>query len=194
VTLRRTGLTALMSTLSCLGFVLLSEAADTYKVDPVHSTVIFRIKHNNVNYFNGRFDALAGTLTIDDQNPVASALDFKVTADSIDTADPKRDAHVKGPDFLNAKQFPAITFKSKQVAKVSDGVYDVSGDLTLHGVTKPVTVKLEQTGVNPSSKMGSLAGFEATFIIKRSEFGMTKFTDMLSDEVKLIVNIEARRS
>jgi polyisoprenoid-binding protein YceI len=171
-----------------------ARAADVYKVDTVHSTVIFRIKHNNVNYFQGRLNDLSGTLTIDEQNPAASVLDMKVSSDSIDTGNPKRDQHVKGPDFLNVKLFPAITFKSTQVSKSASGSYDLTGNLTLHGVTKPVSVKLEQTGASAGQRGGTLAGFEATFTIKRTDFGISQFPQMLGEDVRLTVNIEASRS
>jgi polyisoprenoid-binding protein YceI len=191
VKLRSTLLTGAATAL-LMGLALPSKAADTYKVDPVHSTVIFRIKHMNVSYFNGRFDEISGTITLNEQSPAESALDLKLTATSVDTADPKRDQHIKGPDFLNVKQFPAITFKSKQISKNSSGSYDVTGDLTLHGVTKPITVKLEQTGQGRGPR-GYVAGFETTFTVKRSDFGMSNMLEMLGDEVRMTVDIEASR-
>jgi polyisoprenoid-binding protein YceI len=174
-----------------LGVAPGARAADTYKVDTVHSTVVFRIKHMNVSYFNGRFNQLSGTLTFDEQNPAGSLIDLKMTSDSIDTGDGKRDQHVKGPDFLNVKQFPTITFKSKQVSKSASGSFDVTGDLTLHGVTKPVTIKLEPTGTGPGMGGKGAAGFETVFTVKRSDFGMSNMIPMLGDEIRMTVDIEA---
>jgi polyisoprenoid-binding protein YceI len=169
-------------------------AANTYKVDKAHSSVIFRIKHMNVNYFQGRFDDITGTFSLDDQNPSASNFDLKITSDSVDTAIPKRDQHIKSPDFLNSRQFPTITFKSKSVTKSGNDTFDVEGDLTLHGVTKPVTVKVERTGTAQGGPGGSRVGIEAIFNIKRSEFGMTNMLQALGDDVRLTINIEATGS
>jgi polyisoprenoid-binding protein YceI len=177
-----------------LGVAPEAQAADTYKVDTVHSTVIFRIKHMNTSYFNGRFNALSGTIALDEQNPASSVIDLKMTSDSIDTGDAKRDQHVKGPDFLNVKQFPTITFKSKQVSKSASGSYDVTGDLTLHGVTKPITIKLEPTGAGAGPRGGAVVGFETLFTVKRSDFGMSNMIPMLGDEIRMTVDIEAGKS
>lgn len=169
----------------------LALAAETYKVDAAHSAVVFKVKHMNTSNAYGRFNDIAGTFTLDDANPAAMSLDFAVKADSIDTANAKRDGHLKGPDFFNVRQFPTITFKSKAVTK-SGSKYLVTGDLTLHGVTKPVEVTVEPTGKgkNPQSG-GAIAGIEATFVIKRSDFGMAYgVPDAVGDEVHIIVSAE----
>jgi|SRR5579864_1650316 len=166
-------------------------AAQVYKVDPVHSTVLFRVKHMNVSYLNGRFNEITGSIAIDDQNPAQCSFELKVATDKVDTAIAKRDTHLKSPDFFNARQFPTINFKSKHVSKEGDNSYDVAGDMTIHGVTKPVSLKVEQTGVAQNPRGGQVAGFETVFTIKRSEFGMTNMLGMVGDEVRITVNIEA---
>lgn len=166
-------------------------AADTYKVDASHSAVVFKVKHMNTSNAYGRFNDIAGTFTLDEANPAACAFDFTVKADSIDTANAQRDQHLKNQDFFNVRQFPTITFKSKTVAK-SGPKYKVTGDLTLHGVTKPVEVVIEPIGKgkNPQGG-GEIAGIEATFAIKRSEFGMTYgVPNAVGDDVQLIVSVE----
>src|SRR5215212_9781855 len=92
-------------------------AGPAYKVDTVHSTAIFRVKHMNTSYAYGRFNDISGQFSLDDQDPAQSRFDFVVKTDSIDTASANRDKHLKGPDFFNAVQYPTITFKSKSVAK-----------------------------------------------------------------------------
>jgi polyisoprenoid-binding protein YceI len=162
---------------------------ETYKVDTVHSTAIYRVQHMKVGHLYGRFNDISGTFTIDEQAPEKSAFDLKVAANSLDSANPKRDQHLKGPDFLNAKQFPTISFKSKKVSKLGAGGFTVEGDLTLHGVTRPVTVKVENVVSG-----GQRAGLEATFEFKRSDFGMTGMLDMVGDQVKMIVSLEGTHS
>jgi polyisoprenoid-binding protein YceI len=165
-------------------------AAPTFRIDPVHSSVVFRVKHAKVAYFNGRFNEVSGTVALDDQNPAGSSLNITINAGSVDTASAKRDGHIKSADFLNAKQFPSATFKSKSVTKADGESFEVQGDLTLHGVTKPMTVKLTRTGVAPSKKGGTTLGLESVFTIKRSEFGMDKMLEMLGDDVTITLDLE----
>lgn len=168
-------------------------ASGAYTVDAVHSTVIFRIKHMNAGYSYGRFNDLAGTFLLDDARPEASSIAITVQTESIDTANEKRDQHLRSPDFFSAKEFPTITFKSTQVKK-SGSAFEVVGDLTLHGVTKPVTATVEPSGTGKGRQGESLAGLEARFTIKRSDFGMTTYLPTaLGDEVNLIVALEGAR-
>jgi polyisoprenoid-binding protein YceI len=167
-----------------------AEAADSYKADPVHSSVVFKIKHMNTSYSWGRFNDISGTFALDEQNPAQSQLNFQVKTASVDTGNPARDRHIKSPDFLNAVQFSTITFKSKSVSAAGKDAYEVSGDLTLHGVTKPVTVKLNKTGAGTDPRRRPIAGIEATFTLKRSEFGMTNMVGPIGDEVWLNVSVE----
>jgi polyisoprenoid-binding protein YceI len=165
-------------------------AAETYEVDPVHSSVIYKIRHMGVTNHYGRFNSLKGTITMDEAAPESGSIQLEIDASSFDSKNPKRDEHVKGPDFLNVKQFPTITFKSTQMKKTGDKTLDVTGDLTLHGVTKPITAKLEIIGKGKNPKGGEIAGGEATFTIKRSDFGVNFMPQGLSDEIGLIVGIE----
>lgn len=179
---------ALTLTLSLALLPALAWAADTYKVDAIHSSIVFKVKHMNASYSWGRFNDIAGTFAMDGTTP--TAFDFTVKAASIDTANEKRDGHLKGPDFFNVRQFPTITFKSKDVKKAGN-LYDVTGDLTLHGVTKPVTAKVEVTGSGRGPTGGAIAGFEATLDIKRSEFGMSYgVPNAVGDDVRIIVSVE----
>ena len=159
----------------------LAVAAESYQVDPMHSVVIFRVKHMDVGMFYGRFNAPQGTFTYDEQDPSKSVFQVSVKAKDFDSGNAKRDEHVRGPDFLNAKEFPNITFKSKSVKKAGDNKLELSGDLTLHGQTRPVTATLEKTGA-----ASGRVGFEGTFDIKRSNFGI-KGVQGIGEDVRLIV-------
>jgi polyisoprenoid-binding protein YceI len=165
-------------------------AADPFKVDPVHSTVIFRVKHFGVGYIYGRFDQVSGTFAFDDNNPADSSLAMEVKTDSVDTNNPGRDKHLKGPDFFNVKEFPTISFKSKEVKKIDDQNYEVTGDLTLLSTTNPVTIKVERVGTAKGQRGGLRSGIEATFTIKRSDFGMKFMVGPVSDEVRVTVATE----
>jgi len=167
-------------------------AADTYQVDPVHSFVSFRIQHLEVSYTYGRFNEPTGTLVIDESDPSKSTLEFSVETEKVDTGNAGRDAHLKKADFFSAAEFPQIAFKSNSVKKIDDKTWEVTGDLTLHGVTKPLTLKVNRTGTGPGMKPGTtLTGLETSFTIKRSDFGMNYMVPKIGDEVTLWVAIEA---
>ncbi|MBI1927216.1 YceI family protein [Candidatus Poribacteria bacterium] len=184
--------TRLFFTVSLLiGLSSLTATANIYEVDPSHSTVLFRAKHLGASHFYGRFNELSGAFTIDENDPAKSKVEIEVRAESVDTFNERRDQHLKSPDFFNAKQFPVITFKSKAVNKLEADTYEVTGDFFLHGVTKTLTVKVKQTGVGKNRRGNQLIGFETTFTIKRSEFGMNYMLDGVSDEVSLIISLEA---
>ncbi len=164
-------------------------ASTTYKVDPVHSFVIFRIKHMDVGHVYGRFNEPNGTITIDDADPAKSSFTLELQVQKVDTGVQKRDDHLRSSDFFNAKQFPTIKFASKEVRK-SDKGYEVTGDLTMHGITKSITINLEQTG---QAAMGQrqLIGFESTVDLKRSDFGIKFMLGPAADDVRLIISLEA---
>ena len=166
---------------------------ETYKVDPVHSTVVFRIKHLGVSYFYGRFNGPFGEFSFNPQNPDECSFEITIRTQNVDTNNPNRDGHLKSADFFNAKQFPKITFKSKEVKKVSDDTFRVTGDLALHGVTRPVTIDLKHVGSGKGMRSEYRRGFEATFTIKRSDYGMKFMLGGLGDEVTLMVGIEGIR-
>ena len=167
--------------------------AKTYKADPVHSSVLFRIKHLDVSYFHGRFNGVAGTFVFDDENPSAASLDIQIKVEDIDTNNADRDKHLKSPDFFDAEKYPLVTFKSRSLRKTGDHTYEVTGDLTLHGVTKPLTVGLERIGSAKDPWGGYRTGFETVFTIKRSDFGMTNMIGPVGDEVRLTIAIEGVR-
>lgn len=169
------------------GSTQLVDAADTYEIDADHSMVIFRVKHSDITYNYGRFNEFTGEITMD-ADVSKSTVEFEVKSASIDTGNKKRDQHLRSPDFFGAKQFPVITFKSTKVAmkEGKEDVLEVTGDLELLGVKKSITVDVEITG-----RGDAVIGFQSIFTIKRSEFGMTYGIGAVSDDIRLIVTIEA---
>jgi polyisoprenoid-binding protein YceI len=161
-------------------------AADTYKLDPVHTSVIFRVNHFGVSYVYGRFDEASGTFSVDDKSP---SFDITVNAESVDTNNKQRDTHLKSADFFSVKEFPTLTFKSTSVASSGDKKFDVTGDLTMHGVTKSITASIEFVGA-ADTKMGARAGYEAHLSVKRSDFGMDKWLPAVGDEIQVTVSLE----
>jgi polyisoprenoid-binding protein YceI len=170
-----------------------ARAAEPYKVDPVHSMAVFRIKHFGVGYIHGRFNEVSGDFTWDDANPAGISLDVHVKAETVDTNNPKRDQHLKGPDFLNVREYPDMAFKSTQVRQLDANNYEVTGNLTLHGVTRPLTVKLEHVGAAKDPFGMYRNGFETTFVIRRSEFGVKAMPEGVGEEVRVTVAIEGLR-
>ncbi len=174
------------------GNIQLTNAADTYEIDTAHSMIIFRAKHNGITYNYGRFNEFTGEITMD-ADVSNNTVEFEVKASSIDTGNEKRDQHLRSSDFFSAKQFPVITFKSTKVSakEGKEDVLEVTGDLELHGVKKSVTVDVEITGRGQGRQGESLIGFESTFTIQRSEFGMTYGMGSVSDDIRITVSIEA---
>ncbi|MDE0018337.1 MAG: YceI family protein [Candidatus Poribacteria bacterium] len=181
-----------------IGFAGITEPVDVamYEIDTAHSMIIFRAKHNGVSYNYGRFNEFTGAITMDETDASKSTVEFEVKAASVDTGNEKRDQHLRSSDFFSAKQFPVITFKSTKVSakEGEEDVLEVTGDLELHGVKKSITVDVEITGRATGRDGESLIGFESIFEIKRSEFGMTYGMGPVSDEIRLIVSIEAKHS
>lgn len=166
-------------------------AGGTFQIDPVHSSVVYRVKHMDVSNFYGRFNDVSGSFTLDESDPTKSNIEVTIKTDSVDSGNGKRDEHLKSPSFFNAKEFPEISFKSTKVAAGDDGALRVTGNLTLHGISKEITVNLEKTGEATLERMGHRAGVETVFTIKRSDFGMDYMVNGgLGDEIKLMVAFE----
>lgn len=183
----KTSLLLLTAVLCALGPHV--RGADTYQIDPVHSSVVFSIKHVGVTNFHGSFNEINGTVIFDAADPSKSIVQLSVPVQSVDTRHPKRDGHLKSPDFFNAEKFPAVTFKSTKVEGSGD-VFKVTGDFTLLGVTKPITVDFKR-GPDGKGMQGEIrGGGETRFTIKRSDYGMTFMPDMLGDEVGLVISLE----
>lgn len=178
-----------------IGFAGITQSMSemAYEIDTAHSMILFRAKHNGVSYNYGRFNEFTGEIMISADTVIERSVAFEVKAASIDTGNEKRDQHLRSSDFFSAKQFPLITFKSTKVIEKKDkkDVLEVTGDLELHGVKKSITVDVEITGRAKGKDGESLIGFESTFTIKRSEFGMTYGIGPVSDDIRITVSVEA---
>lgn len=168
-------------------------AAETYKLDPAHTSVVFRVKHLGVAYVYGRFNGPSGSFVFDGASPASSSIEIQVDALNVDTAVEKRDNHLRSPDFFNAAEYPVIRFKSTSVKKAGPDSYEISGDLTLLGKTRPITVQARHTGEGKDPWGNYRRGFETSFSIKRSEFGMNFMMGGVSDDVLLTVSLEGIR-
>ncbi len=181
---------ALAATLLVAGALSASAQEVKYDIDPVHSVAIAKALHGGVSHGYARFNGVSGSVTFNEADPSKSSVSVEIKADSIDTANEKRDQHLKSPDFLNAKEFPMITFKSTKVVKTGDKAYEVTGDLTVRGVTKPLTTTFNVVGMVKKPNGDLSAGGEVTFKVKRSDFGSNFNPQALSDEIEIMVSFE----
>ena len=165
--------------------------AGNYKIDAVHSVAYFEVGHlGGVSRFMGRFNDMSGDLVVD--TPARSTIKVEIKTDSIDTKHEGMDKHLKSPDFFNAVQFPNLSFSSTAVTLNAAGEGTVAGNLSLHGVTKPVTFTLKQIGSGKGMKGETRVGYVATGTIKRTDYGMSYgVPGAATDEVDLRINIEA---
>jgi polyisoprenoid-binding protein YceI len=168
-----------------------AQAGDTYAVDTAHAAVNFRISHLGLSWTHGRFNELSGSFTIDD-DPAKCQFELTIKTESIDTGNAQRDTHLKSPDFFNAKQFPAISFKSTSV-KAAGKDLEVTGDFTLHGVTKPITFTMVGGKKAEFPKGTHRTGYSTELTIKRADFGIDKFNGAVGDDVHVAVSFEGTK-
>jgi polyisoprenoid-binding protein YceI len=171
--------------------------ADTWQIDPAHTNVEFSVRHMMISNVKGQFQKTSGTITANGNDPASAQIDATIDASSVDTRVEGRDEHLKGPNFLDVAKYPTITFKSTKVEAAGPNKWKVTGDLTLHGVTKPVVLDVEAAGPPIHDPMGNTrAGASAATTIKRSDFGITwnKALDtggvMVGDEVAIAIDVE----
>ena len=169
-----------------------SAAAVTYKIDPNHTDVVASWSHFGFSNPIAHFGKVDGSITYDPAKPEASSVSVTIPLDGLNSHVPDFDEHLKSADFFDAAKYPNITFKSTKVEGAGTGKLKVTGDLTVHGVTKPsvLNVTINKIGEQPMAKRAA-AGFEATTTLKRSEFGIGKYAPNVSDEVKIHITTEA---
>jgi polyisoprenoid-binding protein YceI len=178
----------------------LEQLTGTYTIDPSHSRVGFVARHAMVTKVRGGFNDFAGTFTIDADNPAASTAELTIEAASIDTRNADRDAHLKSNDFFAMDQHPQLTFVSTAIEQVSDTDYRVTGELTLRGVTKPVTIDLEYTGAAVDPWGNTRVGFEGSTRVNRKDWGVNWNTALeaggvlVSEKVTLEFEISATKN
>jgi polyisoprenoid-binding protein YceI len=169
--------------------------ADTFAIDPGHSEVSFQIRHL-VSQVRGRFNDFSGTVQLDPKNLPASSVDFHIKATSIDTNVPDRDKHLRSADFFDVEKYPEITFKSESIKPAGKDKYDVTGTLTMHGVSKKVTLPVTFFGQAKDPWGNTRAGFQTETKLDRKEYGIVwnKALDaggaLLGDDVNIAINLE----
>jgi polyisoprenoid-binding protein YceI len=163
----------------------------TCTVDPVHSKALFRVHHLGAGQFWGRFNDVTGTFSFEPGKAEGMKFDISIATESVDSGNEDLDKHLRAPDFFAAKDFPTMTFRSTGAKKTGERTYELMGDLTMRGVTKPVTASLEFCGMADMGR-GPKAGFEAQFTVKRSQFGVNYGVEKgaIGDEVRVIVGLE----
>ena len=171
-------------------------AVKTFAIDKTHSEAIFQVRHL-VTKVRGRFTDLAGSIAFDEASPVNSTVTFTIQAASIDTGTPDRDAHLRSQDFFHVEQYPAITFASTAIAARGGDQYDVTGDLTMRGVTKRITLPVTFLGKAKDPWGNEKIGFETETTINRKDFGLTWNAALetggflVGDEVRISVSVQA---
>lgn len=183
----------LLASLIALASASAVAAPVTYTIDPGHTQTIFSWNHFGYSHPTANFDKIEGTITFDDADAAKSSVDVTIAIDSVNSHVTKFNDHLKSADFFDAAQFPTATFKSTKVVKgAAEGSYKVTGDLTIHGVTKPVTIdaKLNARNEHPMKKVPAI-GFDGTVKIKRSDFGIGKYVPNVSDEIDIRITTEA---
>ena len=172
----------------------------TWNIDPVHSEISFKVKHLMVSTVRGTFGAFEGSLTSADDTFVDGSITFSADIGSVNTQNPQRDGHLKGPDFFDIEKFPKLSFVSTSIKKAGEGELTISGNLTLKGVTKPVELKATTSGINKGMDGKRVAGFELTGKITRSDFGITWNAPLeaggvvVSDVVAIEALVEAKEA
>jgi polyisoprenoid-binding protein YceI len=171
--------------------------ADEWTIDPSHSSAQFSIKHMMVSSVRGNFQKLSGNVNLDEKDLTKSSVDVTLDATSIDTREPKRDAHLKSPDFFDVAKYPTLTFKSTKIEKAGKGKFKVTGDLTMHGQTHPVTLAVEGPTAQMKTPWGGLTrGVAATGKLNRKDWGLNwnKAVELggvlVGDEVLLQIDAE----
>jgi polyisoprenoid-binding protein YceI len=170
---------------------------ERYEIDPAHSSLQFSVRHLMVSNVRGTFTGVKGTALYDAANPSSSSVEATVDVNTINTNDAQRDAHLKSPDFFDVARFPTINFRSTKVEKKSEGEFAVTGDLTIHGVTRPVTLEVSEVSEQAKDPWGNARlGASVKAKVKRSDFDLTWNAPleaggfMVGDDVKLDFEIE----
>ncbi|HEV2022410.1 MAG TPA: YceI family protein [Terriglobales bacterium] len=196
--MRRFHILAVAAAVALLSAAAMAQAVQ-YEIDPVHSSAQFSVRHMMVSNVRGEFAKVTGTVVYDPKNLKASSVEATIDATTINTHEPRRDDDLKSPNFFDVAKYPILTFKSKKVEQAGAGKLRVTGDLTLHGVTKEVVLDVE--GPSPEAKMGPniKSGASAATTINRKDFGLVWNKTMetggvlVGDEVKITLEIEMGR-
>ena len=167
-------------------------AAAVFTIDPVHSAATFEIDHLVVSTVSGKLTGITGSIRLDPASPAKSSVEVSIDASTINTDFAARDKHLKSPDFFDVAKFPTITFKSSAVTEAAKGQYNVTGTLTMHGVSNTIVIPISQKGPAPGMQPGTLvAGFKGSVKLKRSDYGIKTMIGPIGDETTIALTIEA---
>jgi len=167
-----------------------------WKIDPAHSAIHFSVRHMMISNVRGEFQRFEGTIDLDEQNPENTTVDIRIDASSINTREPQRDAHLRSADFLDVENHPYITFKSTRVERTGEKTARLHGDLTIRGITKPVVLDVEHSGILTNPWGVTSAGFEARAKINRKDWNLTWNQALeaggvlVGDEIKVEIELE----
>jgi polyisoprenoid-binding protein YceI len=162
-----------------------------WQIDPAHSASQFSVRHMGISTVRGVFEKTSGSVVYDPADPAKTQIDATIDASSVDTRVAMRDNDLRGPHFLDVAKYPAITFKSKRTEVEGPGKLHVTGDLTIHGVTKEVVLEVDGPSAPIKDPMGNTRmGAEATTEISRADFGVSGAPGMVGDEVQIILDVE----
>lgn len=168
-------------------------AVETWKIDPAHSNVGFRVRHL-MSKVSGRFGQVDGTVRIDPKDLTRSSVEVTLQVASITTSNDQRDTHLKSPDFFDAAKYPVITFKSTAVRQVAKDKLEVTGTFTMKGVTKTLVLPIIQLGTSVDPWKNVVAGFEGAISLDRQDYGVSYGKGLVGDQVDIELNIEAKKS
>jgi len=181
------------------GAVLTARADDTYKIDPVHSAISFKVRHF-FSYVSGNFTKFDGTINVDPDHPDKSSVTATIDTASVDTKNERRDEDLRSADFFDVAKYPSITFKSKNVKQTGTDSGDIVGDLTMHGVTREVTLHVKFLGKGMGMGGKAVSGWQVTTEpIKRSDYGLVwskliQGTALVGEEVRISIDVEADKA
>lgn len=173
-----------------------TQVATKWVIDPMHSEVQFKVKHLVISTVTGSFKNFEGTVESEGDDFASAKIEFSLDINSVDTGQEQRDGHLKSADFFDAEKYPHITFKSTSITKESDDDYKLTGDLTIKGITKPVTLEVEHGGIATDFYGNTKAGFEVKGKINRKDFGLTwdgvteAGSIVVGEDIKLTANIQ----
>ncbi len=179
--------------LLCAAVHPVAAARETYEVDPTHSAAMFKVSHFGISFVTGSFTGVSGTIRTDRDNPHRSSVEIIVQTATVDTHVKQRDDHLRNADFLDVEKYPTMKFKSRKVKKLEDDLYEVTGAFSLHGVTRNITTRVKFIGETDVPWGQHRAGFETSFSIKRSDYGMDKLLTPAGDKIEITILIEAMR-
>ena len=182
--------------LAALAAPALAQTTPTWEIDPAHSSIQFGVRHLMISTVKGRFPKFTATEVVDEKEPTRAVVEASIDAASLDTGEAKRDEHLRSPDFFDAQKYPTITFKSTKVEAAGDRRFKLHGDLTMHGVTKPVVLDVEATPQVKGMRGETRAGARATTKINRKDFGINWSQTMdgggvvVGDDVDVTIEVE----